>query len=45
VHSWTARHHGCSIELQIGGDSLKVSGISSAQQQQLIDTWVTAHSH
>ena len=43
VEAWAGRNR-CSIELQIGGDSLKVSGISSDQQQQLINTWVTAHS-
>lgn len=44
VRSWLARQH-CrsSIKLTFGGDSLEVTGISSAAQDKLIDLWVARH--
>jgi hypothetical protein len=40
VQAWLTRHERCSITLEIEGDRLQITGISSAEQQQLIDAWV-----
>jgi hypothetical protein len=40
VQGWLAGHHGRSVELAIGGDTLKVNGITSEDQQRLIDLFV-----
>ena len=41
VQSWLGRTKGShSITLEVGGDKLEVTGISSQTQQQLIDTWL-----
>ena len=40
VHAQPTR----SVELQIAGDSLKMSGVSSAEQQQLIELFVQRHA-
>jgi hypothetical protein len=41
VQSWLGRtEKGHSITLEIDGDKLEVTGISSQKQQQLIDTWI-----
>src|SRR5262245_59397413 len=37
VQSWLAGQTARAVELQIGGDTLKVSGLSSAEQRRLID--------
>jgi hypothetical protein len=44
VQSWLAGHQGRSVELQIAGDTLKVTGVSSDQQRQLIALFVERHS-
>jgi hypothetical protein len=33
----------CSVTLEIDGDRLEVTGISSEEQQYLIDTWLRRH--
>jgi hypothetical protein len=43
VRGWAGRT-GQSVEVGIGGDILKVTGASSAQQQQIIDAWLARHS-
>ena len=45
VQSWVTGRPGRSVELQINGDSLKVTGISSDQQRELIAMFVERHSH
>jgi len=45
VQSWVTGRPGRSVELQINGDSLKVTGVSSDQQRQLIALFVEHHSH
>jgi hypothetical protein len=41
VQSWLGRtKESHSITLEVGGDKLEVTGISSQTQQQLIDTWL-----
>lgn len=44
VQSWLKRDEGRSITLEIGGDKLQVTGISSEQQRRLINTWLKVHS-
>lgn len=44
VRSWLGRQQLGSITLTLDGDSLKLRGVSSAEQQQLIDLWVARHA-
>lgn len=44
LQAWLTRHERRSITLEIGGDKLQVGGISSAEQQHLIDAWLARHS-
>jgi hypothetical protein len=44
VQSWVAGHQGRTVELQLAGDTLKLTGVSSDQQQQLIALFVQHHS-
>jgi hypothetical protein len=44
VRSWLRRNSARSVKLTIGGDALEVSGVSSAEQDRLIDLWVTRHA-
>jgi hypothetical protein len=34
---------GRTVEVSIGGDSLKVTGVTSQQQEMIIDAWVARH--
>jgi hypothetical protein len=43
VRSWLGRNTARSVKLTIGGDGLEVSGVSSAEQDRLIDLWVSRH--
>ena len=43
VRSWLGRNRGRSVKLTLGGDALEVSGVSSAEQDRLIDLWVSRH--
>jgi hypothetical protein len=45
VQSWMAQHQTHTIELQVDGDVLKVTGPSTVEQQQLIALFVERHSH
>jgi len=44
VRSWLGRNRARSVKLTIDGDALEVSGVSSAEQDQLIDLWVARHA-
>ena len=44
VQSWVAGRQGRTVELQIAGDTLKVSGVSSEEQQRLINLFVERHA-
>ncbi|HEV2251912.1 MAG TPA: hypothetical protein VGS06_01835 [Streptosporangiaceae bacterium] len=44
VRSWLGRNRARSVKLTIGGDALEVSGVSSAEQDRLIDLWVARHA-
>jgi hypothetical protein len=43
IRSWLGRNRVRSVKLTLDGDSLEVSGMSSAEQDRLIDLWVTRH--
>jgi hypothetical protein len=43
LQSWLARHDKRTIVLEIDGDKLEVTGISSKEQKQLIDKWLSRH--
>lgn len=44
VRSWLQRQRAHSVKLTLDGDSLEVTGISSAEQDRLIELWVTRHA-
>jgi hypothetical protein len=43
VRGWTART-GRTVEVSIGGDVLKVTGVSPHQQDKIIDDWLARHA-
>jgi hypothetical protein len=44
IRSWLGRNRVRSVKLTLEGDSLEVTGMSSAEQDRLIDLWVTRHA-
>src|SRR5437588_10102363 len=44
VQSWVAGRQGRSVELQVAGETLKVTGVSSEEQQRLINLFVGRHA-
>ncbi|MGH3798683.1 MAG: effector-associated constant component EACC1 [Pseudonocardiaceae bacterium] len=44
VQSWISLSGGRSVKLQIDGDELEVTGITRADQRELIQAWVDRHS-
>jgi membrane-associated two-gene conflict system component 1 (EACC1) len=43
VRSWLGRNRARSVKLTLDGDALEVSGVSSAEQDRLIELWVARH--
>jgi hypothetical protein len=43
LQSWLTRYDRHSVTLEIDGDKLEVKGISSEEQQRLIDAWLSRH--
>jgi hypothetical protein len=43
VQAWLGRRTGRSVRLELDGDVLDVSGVSSADQRQLIAGWLRRH--
>ena len=43
VHGWVSRT-GRSVEVSIDGDVLKVTGVTSQQQGEIIDAWLARHA-
>ncbi len=41
LQSWLTRHERRSLTLEMGGDKLEVTGISSEEQQRLIEAWLS----
>jgi len=44
VRSWLGRQHARSIKLTLDGDSLELTGVTSAEQDRLVELWVTRHA-
>jgi hypothetical protein len=44
VRSWLRRSRVRSVKLTLDGDTLEVTGVSSAEQERLADLWVTRHA-
>ena len=45
VRSWLAGSSRRSIKLQLGGDALELTGMSSKEQRRLTDEWLARHTH
>jgi hypothetical protein len=43
VRSWATRTHR-EVEVTYGGDVLRLTGVTSAQQERLIDDWLARHA-
>ncbi len=43
LQSWLTRHERRSVTLEINGDKLQVTSISSVEQKQLIGAWMNRH--
>jgi hypothetical protein len=43
VRSWVAGSPQRSIKLELGGDVLELTGVSSAEQRRLTDEWLRRH--
>ena len=43
LQSWLTRHERRSVTLEIDGDRVEITGISSAEQKRLIDAWLRRH--
>jgi hypothetical protein len=44
VSAWVGRQRARSVKLTLAGDTLEVTGISSADQTRLIEQWVARHA-
>ena len=44
LQPWLTRHERRSVTLEIDGDKLEVTGISSEEQQRLVNAWVSRHT-
>ncbi|HEX6932891.1 MAG TPA: hypothetical protein VF162_12155 [Streptosporangiaceae bacterium] len=44
VQSWLARSRQGTIKLELGGDVLELTGVSSEEQRRLTDEWLRRHS-
>ena len=44
VRSWLAGSSQRSIKLQLGGDALELTGVSSKEQRRLTDEWLARHT-
>lgn len=43
VHRWAAQTNRV-VEVSVGGDVLKLTGVTSEQQDRIIDGWLTRHA-
>jgi hypothetical protein len=43
VRAWLAGRRQRSIKLELGGDVLELTGVSSREQQRLVDEWLRRH--
>lgn len=43
IRSWLGRQHARSVKLTLDGDLLELTGVSSAEQDRLVELWVMRH--
>ena len=43
IRSWTQSDQGRKVKLELAGDTLELSGLSSAEQEHLVTDWVNRH--
>lgn len=43
IRDWAGRS-GRSVKISIDGDSIELTGVTTAQQQQLLDIWLARHA-
>lgn len=43
LQAWLTRHERRGVTLEMDGDKLQVTGITSAEQQRLIEAWLRRH--
>jgi hypothetical protein len=41
VQSWLAEHHGRTVKVEMDGNTLEMTGVSSSDQKRLIDAWIS----
>ena len=44
LQHWLTRHERSGVTIEIGGDKLQLSGVTSEQQQRIIDEWIARRS-
>jgi hypothetical protein len=44
LRSWLSRGEARSVKLELGGDTLELTGVSSEQQERLIEAWIARHA-
>jgi hypothetical protein len=44
IRSWLASSSRRSIKLELGGDALELTGVSSKEQRRLADEWLARHT-
>jgi hypothetical protein len=44
VRAWLTRQKGSSVKITLDGDTLEVTGASSAAQEQLVALWIDRHA-
>lgn len=44
LQSWLARDRSRSVKLELDGDTLEVTGVSSREQERLIEAWIARHA-
>jgi hypothetical protein len=44
LQSWVTRDRTRSVKLELDGETLEVTGVSSREQERLIEAWISRHS-
>jgi hypothetical protein len=44
IVGWLGRQQARSVKLTLDGDTLELTGVSSDEQERLIDLWVARHA-
>jgi len=44
VRAWLSRGEARTVKLELDGDKLELTGVSSEQQERLIETWIARHA-